>query len=71
MLIILSGFDFDLRQVDKQELEYKLMEANEEEAIDGILVYYPIFPNNISQDRYIQETLSLDKDVEGLCHKHL
>jgi len=68
---LLSGFDFDLRQVDKQELEYKVMEANEDDAIDGILVYYPVFPDNLNQDRYIQETAALGKDVEGLCHRHL
>jgi methylenetetrahydrofolate dehydrogenase (NAD+) len=66
-----SGFNFDLRQVDKEELEDKIMEANEDASVDGVIVYYPVFPDNITQDRYIQETVSLDKDVEGLCHTHL
>lgn len=36
-----------------------------------MLVYYPIWRNNQQQDRYIQETVALSKDVEGLCHTHL
>lgn len=47
------------------------MTANDDDKVDGILVYYPIFPGNPAHDRYIQETVSLAKDVEGLCHKHI
>lgn len=36
-----------------------------------MIVYYPIFPGNPIHDKYIQETVSLQKDVEGLCHKHI
>lgn len=66
-----SGFTFDLRKVDKEELEEAIMAANEDDSVDGIIVYYPIFPGNPTHDKYIQETVSLSKDVEGLCHKHL
>ena len=47
------------------------MSANEDDKVDGIIVYYPIFPSNSAHDRYIQESVSLAKDVEGLRHKHL
>lgn len=47
------------------------MKANDDEKVDGVIVYYPIFPKNPSHDKYVQETLDLSKDVEGLCHKHL
>lgn len=67
----LSGFNFDLRQVDKNQLEEEMMSANDDSNVDGIIVYYPIFPGNSAQDRYIQETVSLQKDVEGLCHQHI
>ena len=67
--MISSGFDFDLRQVDKEKLEEEIMAANDK--VDGIIVYYPIFPGNPAHDKYIQETVSLAKDVEGLCHKHI
>lgn len=66
-----SGFHFDLRQVEKEALEEEIMAANEDKQVDGIIVYYPIFPGNPAHDRYIQETVSLAKDVEGLCHKHI
>jgi methylenetetrahydrofolate dehydrogenase (NAD+) len=39
--------------------------------VDGIIVYYPIWEGNPTHDKYIQETVALSKDVEGLCHKHL
>jgi methylenetetrahydrofolate dehydrogenase (NAD+) len=57
--------------VKKEELEGKIMEANEDAKVDGIIVYYPVFPNNETHDTYIQQTVALSKDVEGLCHKHL
>ncbi|KAL1902050.1 Methylenetetrahydrofolate dehydrogenase [NAD(+)] [Ceratocystis pirilliformis] len=66
-----NGFHFELRQVDKEELEEKILEANVDDKVDGIIVYYPIFPGNLMHDKYIQETVALDKDVEGLCHTHL
>jgi methylenetetrahydrofolate dehydrogenase (NAD+) len=47
------------------------MKANEDDAVDGILVYYPIFPKNPSQDKYVQETVDLTKDVEGMRHTYL
>ncbi|KAI0841041.1 putative methylenetetrahydrofolate dehydrogenase [Hypoxylon sp. FL0890] len=66
-----NGFTFDLRQVDKDNLEEEIVSANEDNNVDGIIVYYPIFPGNPAHDRYVQETVSLSKDVEGLCHKHI
>ncbi|KAL2759125.1 hypothetical protein ACRALDRAFT_1040908 [Sodiomyces alcalophilus JCM 7366] len=66
-----NGFDFELRQVDKEVLEEKITDANQDDSVDGMIVYYPIFPGNPTHDKYIQETVSLQKDVEGLCHKHL
>lgn len=67
----LSGFKFDLRVVDKETLEEEIMGANDETAVDGIIVYYPIFPQNPTHDKYVQETVELSKDVEGMRHKHL
>lgn len=66
-----NGFDFDLRRVNKESLEEAIVAANQDDAVDGIIVYYPIWTNNQQQDRYIQETVALSKDVEGLCHTHL
>lgn len=47
------------------------MKANEDDAVDGIIVYYPIFPKNPTHDKYVQETVDLSKDVEGLRHSYL
>ncbi|CAP67795.1 uncharacterized protein PODANS_1_16780 [Podospora anserina S mat+] len=67
-----QGFSFNLVKVDKESLEEAIIAANNDPEVDGILVYYPIWPANQGhQDRYIQETVSLAKDVEGLCHTHL
>ena len=66
-----SGFNFDLRRVEKEILEEEIMKANEDEQVDGIIVYYPIFPKNPTHDKYIQETVDLSKDVEGMRHKYL
>ncbi|KAL1879119.1 hypothetical protein VTK73DRAFT_7238 [Phialemonium thermophilum] len=66
-----NNFTFDLRKVNKDELEEAIMAANEDDTVDGIIVYYPIFPGNPTHDKYIQETVSLAKDVEGLSHTYL
>lgn len=66
-----NGFNFDLRKVDKEDLEEGIIAANNDDNVDGILVYYPIWVGNHSQDKYIKETVALSKDVEGLCHTHL
>ncbi|KAL7927873.1 NAD(P)-binding protein [Trichoderma austrokoningii] len=66
-----NGFNFELRRVDKDLLEEDIMKANEDDAVDGILVYYPIFHKNPSHDKYVQETVDLSKDVEGMRHSYL
>ncbi|KAJ4396813.1 Methylenetetrahydrofolate dehydrogenase [NAD(+)] [Gnomoniopsis smithogilvyi] len=66
-----NGFEFDLRRVGKEDLEEELRVANEDNKVDGIIIYYPIWPDNIAQDNYIKETVALEKDVEGLCFRHL
>lgn len=63
------GFAFDLREVDRELLEDALIDANNDSAVDGIIVYYPIFGNR--QDQYLQQIVSIDKDVEGLSHRYI
>ncbi|KAG0163157.1 NAD-dependent 5,10-methylenetetrahydrafolate dehydrogenase [Apophysomyces sp. BC1034] len=62
-----TGVDFELRKVDKQDLEENITEANEDKSVNGIMVYYPVFGSK--QDLYLQSCVSELKDVEGLCHK--
>ncbi|KAH7328919.1 methylenetetrahydrofolate dehydrogenase [Stachybotrys elegans] len=66
-----NGFDFELRNVEKELLEEEIMSANGDDAVDGTIVYYPIFPGNPTHDQYVQETVALEKDVEGLRHNYL
>lgn len=61
-----SGIHFELRKIDREALEDAIIEANADESIHGILVYYPVFGGG--HDQYIQNCVSPFKDVEGLCH---
>ena len=64
-----SGFAYELREDDREELEDALIDANNDAAVDGIMVYYPIFGNR--QDQYLQQIVSTGKDVEGLSHRYI
>jgi methylenetetrahydrofolate dehydrogenase (NAD+) len=64
-----SGFDFELRQIDREALEDNILNANTDPLIDGIIIYYPIFGNR--QDQYLQQLVDVSKDVEGLSHKYI
>ncbi|KAK7744859.1 Methylenetetrahydrofolate dehydrogenase [NAD(+)] [Cytospora paraplurivora] len=66
-----NGFTFDLHRVDKEDIEEKIREANEDDNVHGIFVYFPIWHDNIAKDNYIKESIALEKDVEGLSFKHL
>ncbi|KAI9329718.1 hypothetical protein BDR26DRAFT_841931 [Obelidium mucronatum] len=63
-----AGFRFELREVQKQDLDDKLFEANNDPSVNGIMIYYPIFGG--TQDAYLQNSVSIKKDVEGLCHTY-
>ncbi|KAK3059438.1 NAD-dependent 5,10-methylenetetrahydrafolate dehydrogenase, partial [Coniosporium uncinatum] len=64
-----NGFQFELREVDKDDLEEALIAANQDTAVDGTIVYYPIFNNR--QDQYLQQIVDVGKDVEGLSHQYI
>lgn len=66
-----SGFQFELRTVPKEDIDEAILTANTDDSVHGIIVYYPIFPATSRQDQYIQQLVSLDKDVEGLSHKYI
>ncbi|KAI6962639.1 methylenetetrahydrofolate dehydrogenase, partial [Hortaea werneckii] len=59
-----NGFDFVLREVDREDLEDELRHANTDDDVDGIIVYYPVFGSR--RDQTLQWTVSMYKDVEGL-----
>lgn len=58
------GFEYELVEVEKNELESAIIKANKKDDVHGIMVYFPVFGDN--QDQYLQQLISVDKDVEGL-----
>ncbi|KAK4052876.1 Methylenetetrahydrofolate dehydrogenase [NAD(+)] [Microbotryomycetes sp. JL221] len=57
----------DSQQPDMAEhadVEQAILEANEDDNVHGIMVYYPIFGPR--QDSYLQQAVNPLKDVEGL-----
>ena len=70
-----DGIDFELREVPMLELEERLHEANEDPAVHGIMIYYPCFGafpsfSGGSMDDFLRDSISIEKDVEGLCHTY-
>lgn len=62
------GIAFELREVGKDDgVEEAIIEANADNSVDGIMVYYPIFGKE--QDHYLQQIVSPFKDVEGLNYR--
>jgi methylenetetrahydrofolate dehydrogenase (NAD+) len=62
------GIEFKLVECARTDLEDRIVEANNDSAVHGIMVYYPVFSG--AQDQYLQNTVSVSKDVEGLCHQY-
>mmetsp|Transcript_46972 Transcript_46972/g.111815 ORF Transcript_46972/g.111815 Transcript_46972/m.111815 type:complete len:347 (-) Transcript_46972:182-1222(-) len=68
-----DGLDFELRIVAENDLEEALEQANVDDNVHGIMIYYPVFGqrpsfHGPSYDDYLRDTVSPFKDVEGLCH---
>lgn len=63
-----TGVVFELREVARTHLEEAIVNANEDDKVNGIIVYYPVF--GAAQDQYLQNCVNIYKDVEGLAHKY-
>lgn len=59
-----SGFSFELRECEREELEEQIRLANQDKNVNGIMVYYPVF--NSRRDQTLQYMVDPLKDVEGL-----
>jgi 5,10-methylene-tetrahydrofolate dehydrogenase/methenyl tetrahydrofolate cyclohydrolase len=57
------GINYDLRQVERLELEAKINAANEDPHIHGIFIYFPVFYN--PHDDYLRNQVNFRKDVEA------
>ena len=58
-----------MRQVSRDDIEQAILNANTDNNVDGIIVYYPIFGTR--QDQYLQQIVDVTKDVEGLSHRYI
>eukprot|EP00965_Chrysotila_dentata_P002128 70157-Pleurochrysis_carterae.AAC.2 len=54
-----DGVDFELRHVERTKLEEAVVEANDDNSVHGIIVYYPVFGGPI--DDYIRDVISIKK----------
>ncbi|KAJ2162432.1 Methylenetetrahydrofolate dehydrogenase [NAD(+)] [Coemansia sp. RSA 552] len=59
-----AGLEFELRQIPREELEAAIKEANTDDGVSGILVYYPVYSDE--RDQKLQDLVDPTKDVEGL-----
>ncbi|OYN89606.1 bifunctional methylenetetrahydrofolate dehydrogenase/methenyltetrahydrofolate cyclohydrolase [Parenemella sanctibonifatiensis] len=58
------GIEMEVRQVDPGRAQQAIAEANADDSVDGIFLYYPI--QGGPQDRWLRELVDPRKDVEGL-----
>lgn len=60
------GISYDLRQVERLELEQAIMEANADSDLHGIFIYFPVFHSQ--QDSYLRNLVDYRKDIEAGSH---
>jgi 5,10-methylene-tetrahydrofolate dehydrogenase/methenyl tetrahydrofolate cyclohydrolase len=58
-----AGFKYELRTVNRLDLEPEILAANEDPSIHGIFIYYPIFANR--QDDFLRNQVHYTKDIEA------
>ena len=63
-----NGVSFELRRPERVDLEAAVIDANNDPAVHGILIYYPVFGQAL--DSYLRDVISVEKDVEGLSHRY-
>lgn len=57
------GIDYDLRSIERLELEQTILDANADPDVHGIFIYFPIFHNQ--QDSYLRNLVDFRKDIEA------
>jgi len=58
-----AGFNYDLRQVKRLELETEIIKANADPDVHGIFIYFPVFSNQ--EDDYLRNLVHYTKDIEA------
>lgn len=59
-----TGIAMEVRHVEPADVERAIAEANLDDSIDGIFLYYPLL--DPAHDRWLRELVDPRKDVEGL-----
>eukprot|EP01132_Coremiostelium_polycephalum_P011936 gene11936-14609_t len=59
-----DGIEFILKRIERVDLEDAIIDANHDNNVHGIMIYYPVFGGMM--DSYLQDVVSPEKDVEGL-----
>ncbi len=59
-----TNIHYTLVKCTRLDLEERIIAANCNENVHGIIVYYPVFGGD--RDRYLQNVVKREKDVEGL-----
>lgn len=57
------GISYDLRQVERLCLEKEIDQANSDQSVNGIFIYFPVFHNQ--QDDYLRNRVDYKKDIEA------
>lgn len=58
------GVSFEIREIQANQLEDALNQANEDQDVCGILIYYPIYGDH--RDHAFTDRIIPEKDIEGL-----
>ena len=58
-----AGFLYELKQVQRLELEAELLAANSDPDVHGIFIYFPVFQNQ--EDDYLRNLVDYTKDIEA------
>jgi methylenetetrahydrofolate dehydrogenase (NAD+) len=58
-----TGFTYELKQIQRLDLEAAIRKANEDPGIHGIFIYFPVFSNQ--EDNYLRNLVHYTKDIEA------
>ena len=57
------GISYDLRSVERLDLESIITDLNDDDSVHGIFIYFPVFNNR--QDDYLRNLVDYRKDIEA------
>ena len=57
------GIDYDLRNIERLDLENEILALNASPEVHGIFIYFPVFHNE--QDSYLRNLVDYRKDIEA------